>query len=925
MIKVRYERGVYLPEQDLWLDPWDAKRFAFISHAHSDHIAPHEEIIVSERTARLLHSRLPGHRTEHVLPFGEERIVQGIDLMLLPAGHIFGSAQCFLSLGDETLLYTGDFKLRPGKSAEQVQWRRADTLIMETTFGQPRYRFPPTANVIDQIVSFCRETIDDGKVAVLLGYSLGKAQEILCSLDGAGLTPMLHGSVYQTTRIYEQFGQSFCKYVRYNANDVAGKVLICPPSANRSQMLKRIPRKRVAMISGWAVDPNAVYRYQVDAAFPLSDHADYGDLIRYVELVQPQRVLTLHGFAAAFARDLRARGLEAWALSEENQMELHLPAAGSARPLRPSPSLSRTAESSETSFQHDACASESEFIAFASVGEAIAGTPSKLEKVRLLADYLRGLTSDQLPIAALYFTGRALAQSDLRTLQVGWAVIFRALQAATNINDVELHRIASAHGDAGKSAFEVLNGRTALQPFSIRESRDLFENLHRARGPRAKAKLLQNRFSTLSAREAQYVVKILTGDLRIGLREGLVEEAIAKAFDVPIENVREANMLLGDIGKTAALASRKELHRAELSIFRPIKCMLATPQPTAEAVWERFVDAADVGMGTASRTEGTVYLEDKFDGIRAQFHRSAERVEIFSRDLRRITGQFPELADQARNLQEDLILDGEIIAFQEGRRLSFFDLQRRLGRKSDGGDLFARAAADVPVAFVVFDLLWLNGQSLLTTPLRERRRYLGRIRLPSQFQIARVIPAHSAAEIEQTFRQARRRLNEGLMIKDPDSLYLPGTRGMFWFKLKKELATLDVVVVGAELGHGKRNNVLSDYTFAVRDETTGDLLPIGKAYSGLTDPEIAELTEHFKQNTIADHGRYRTVKPDIVLEVAFNSIQPSTRHASGLALRFPRIKAIRRDKNVDSIDTLQYARDLAGQRRNSPTDDDARN
>jgi len=196
--------------------------------------------------------------------------------------------------------------------------------------------------------------------------------------------------------------------------------------------------------------------------------------------------------------------------------------------------------------------------------------------------------------------------------------------------------------------------------------------------------------------------------------------------------------------------------------------------------------------------------------------------------------------------------------------------------------------------------------------LRERRRHLGRVRLPSQFQIAKATSAHSAAEIEQMFQQARRRFNEGLMIKDPESFYLPGTRGMFWSKLKKELATLDVAVVAVELGHGKRNNVLSDYTFAVRDEATGDLLPIGKAYSGLTDAEIAELTEHFKQNTIADHGRYRKVKPDVVLEVAFNSIQPSTRHPSGLALRFPRIRAIRHDKNVDSIDTLQYARDLAG-------------
>jgi len=902
MIEVRYERGVYLPEQDLWLDPWDAKPFAFISHAHSDHIAPHEEIILSERTSRLLQHRMPGHRTEHVLPFGEKGTVDGLDLMLLPAGHIFGSAQCFLFAGDETLLYTGDFKLRPGKSAERAQWRHADTLIMETTFGLPRYRFPPTEQVIDQIVAFCRETIEAAQVPVLLGYSLGKAQEILCSLDGAGLTTMLHGSVYRMTRIYEQFGQSFCNYVRYNANEVAGKVLICPPSTNRSQMLEKIPHRRVAMISGWAVDPNAIYRYGVDAAFPLSDHADYDDLIRYVGLVRPRRVFTLHGFAAEFASDLRMRGTEAWALTEENQMELDLggrdialrcPDGAARRPYRSPP--------------------QSEFLAFANIGEAIAATPAKLEKIRLLADYLRGLTSEQLPIATLYFTARAFAQSDLRTLQVGWAIIFRALQAATHIDDTELHRIASAHGDAGRSAFEILDGRTAPQLFSIRDSRELFENLHRARGPNAKAKLLQNRLSILSPREGEYVVKILTGDLRIGLREGLVEEAIAKAFDVPLEEVREANMLSGDIGQTALLASRKELHRAELSLFRPIKCMLATPQPTAEAVWERFAGATDTDRTAALSMRATVYLEDKFDGIRAQLHRAAQRVEIFSRDLRRITSQFPELADQARNFQEELIIDGEIIAFQEDRRLTFFDLQRRLGRTSDGTDLFARAAADVPVAFVIFDLLWLNGQSLVKTPLRERRRHLDGLRLPSQFQIARVIPAHSAAEIEQTFQQARQRLNEGLMIKDPESFYLPGTRGMFWFKLKKELATLDVVVVAAELGHGKRNNVLSDYTFAVRDEVTGDFLPIGKAYSGLTDAEIAELTEHFKQNTIADHGRYRTVKPDVVLEVAFNSIQPSTRHASGLALRFPRIKAIRRDKNVDSIDTLQYARELASQ------------
>jgi DNA ligase-1 len=903
MIDIRYDRGVYLPKQDLWLDPWDAKRFAFVSHAHSDHIALHDVVIVSARTARLMQARLPGKRKEQVVPFRERRMVHNVDLMLLAAGHIFGSAQLLLFTQEETLLYTGDFKLRPGKSAEPAEWRQADTLIMETTFGLPLYRFPPTEHVIDQVVAFCREALEEGEVPVLLGYSLGKAQEILCSLDGAGLTPMLHGSVYQMTRIYEQLGQSFCKYVRYNANDVGGKVLICPPTANRSRMLGKIPRKRVAMISGWAVDPNAVYRYQVDAAFPLSDHADYNDLVRYVDLVQPKRVFTLHGFAADFARDLRDRGVEAWALTEDNQMELALPTKN-VRDVSPA---------SRNSTAGTVVLPKSEFGTFATVGEAIGAIPAKLEKIRLLADHLRMLDQDRLPIETTYFTGRAFAQSDLRTLQVGGSIIYRAILGAAELSDAEFHRIAHSHGDAGKAAFEALGGRTKPEPFTLVQSRDFFEALHKTRGPVAKTELLQSRLARLSALEGQYLVEILTGDLRIGLREGLVEDAIARAFEVPLDEVKEANMLLGDIGATAALALRRELHRAELSIFRPIKCMLATPEPTAEAVWKRFA-------GEKATNAATVYVEDKFDGVRAQLHRSTERAEIFSRDLRRITDQFPELAAQAEKFEEELIVDGEIVAFEHGRKLTFFDLQKRLGRKNDGVDLFAGVAANVPVVFIIFDLLWLNGRSLLKIPLRERREWLGRLQLPRQFQRAQVLPAHSAAETEEIFQQARRRLNEGLMIKDPESFYSPGSRGMFWFKLKKELATLDVVVVAAELGHGKRNNVLSDYTFAVRDETTGDLLPIGKAYSGLTDAEIAELTEHFRQNTIIDRGRYREVKPDIVLEVAFNSIQPSSRHKSGLALRFPRIKAIRRDKNVDSIDTVEYARELAAQHANALVD-----
>ncbi|MEP6810625.1 MAG: MBL fold metallo-hydrolase, partial [Chthoniobacterales bacterium] len=245
MLEVRYEGGVYLPTQDLWLDPHQPKAFAFVSHAHSDHIAPHQEIIVSERTSRLMQARMPGERHEHILPFDQPTAVNGLNVTLLPAGHIFGSAQFFLEADAGTLLYTGDFKLRAGRSAEPAQWRAADTLIMETTFGLPRYRFPPTEEVVAQIVAFCREALEEKAVPVLLGYSLGKAQEILCSLAGAGLQPMLHGSVFRMTRIYEQFGQNCGDYERYNAENIDGKVLICPPSANRSRMLEKIPHKRV--------------------------------------------------------------------------------------------------------------------------------------------------------------------------------------------------------------------------------------------------------------------------------------------------------------------------------------------------------------------------------------------------------------------------------------------------------------------------------------------------------------------------------------------------------------------------------------------------------------------------------------------------------------------------------------------------------
>jgi DNA ligase-1 len=888
MISVRYHRGLELPEHGLWLDPEDPRPFAFVSHAHSDHIARHPEFIASAGTARLMQARLGGERRGHILEFGQPAKFRDFQITLIPAGHIFGSAQSFIESEHGSLLYSGDFKLRRGLSAEPAETRHAETLIMETTYGLPKYRLPPTEEVLARMIAFCHEALEDGAVPVLLGYSLGKAQEILCAILKAGLTPMLHGAVYQMTEIYRQLKPEFPEgYERYSAGHVEGKVLICPPSANRTIMLTRIKNRRVAVLTGWALDPGATYRYQCDAAFPLSDHADYTDLVRYVELVQPKRVLTLHGFAAAFAADLRERGFDAWALSQENQLELTLRrAAAPPKPERPKP-------------DSQPATAPSEFGAFAALGEQIAASASKLKKIALLADYLRSLDAARLPIAARFLTGRAFAQSDNRTLQVGWAVIKRAVMAAGGLNEQEFRAISRMYADAGKAAYEALLERTSPQEFSLLDALTLFDHLQAARGPVAKGELLRARLGAITPLEASYVVKILTGDLRIGLKSGLVEEAIAAAFEADLDAVREAQMFTGDLGEVASLAARHALEEATLHLFRPIQVMLASPEPTAQAVWERI----------AASHAPAAWTEDKFDGIRAQIHLGHGRAEIFTRDLRQITGQFADLVRAARAHEGEAILDGEILAYEQGRRLTFFDLQKRLGRKTED-DLFL-GASDIPVVFKAFDLLFLNGTSLLKRPLAERRLALESLALPAGLEVAPIHRVASAEDVEAAFLAARARGNEGLMIKDGASFYTPGRRGQAWLKFKKELATLDVVVVGAEQGHGKRSHVLSDYTFAVRDEASGQLLTIGKAYSGLTDAEIEELTEHFTATTLARHGRYREVSPEIVLEIAFDSIQASDRHASGLAMRFPRIKAIRRDKTPAQIDTLAHARRLA--------------
>jgi len=561
---------------------------------------------------------------------------------------------------------------------------------------------------------------------------------------------------------------------------------------------------------------------------------------------------------------------------------------------------------------------------FAEACERIAGTTKKLEKTAIVADYIKTSPSDEAATAAVFLSGRPFPVWEETTLQVGGTLLWRIVQELSGKSEPELTAAYRKLGDLGAVVGEVLPDRVGADasPSSL-DIQAAFRRIAAARGPTAKAALVRDLLSSVSPLEAKYIIKIMTGDLRIGLKESLVEEAIAKAFGGALREVQRANMLLGDIGETLRLAASGKLSEARMRLFHPLGFMLASPAASAEEALSYFENA---------------WVEDKYDGIRAQAHCSTGEVRIFSRTRDEITESFPELAEALAGLSRDSILDGEIVAWsyltaesgEAGRALPFGALQQRLGRKKVSEEMMRR----VPVAYLIFDVLYADGELLLDRPLHERAGILddllaaprspakppasgeqGRLALESsepavvaQVLRAPVFRASSANELDGLFEAAQARGNEGLMIKDPTSPYTPGRRGKSWLKLKRELATLDVVVTAVEYGHGKRIGVLSDYTFAVWD---GDqLVNIGKAYSGLTDAEIAEMTKWFLEHTIEDQGFRLIVEPKIVLEVAFNNMMRSDRHESGYALRFPRIVRLRPDKPADEADTIATANQI---------------
>ena len=542
---------------------------------------------------------------------------------------------------------------------------------------------------------------------------------------------------------------------------------------------------------------------------------------------------------------------------------------------------------------------------FVQLADTVGATTKKLEKLRLISEFFRNLSVTDAALGARFLSAHPFAGYDERTLGVGGRTLSRVIAEATGRTGENLSTTYLKHGDLGDMAQELLARTHRDGDFPLAEVAQLFEELAAVRSQEQKSELLAKAFASASAGDVKYMVKIITGDLRIGSKESLVEEAIGKAFERPLAEVRRANMMTGDIGETLTLAAENRLSSVRVRLFHPLGFMLAAPVERADDLFEKEAD--DLGASA-------LLVEEKYDGIRAQVHKDRNgKVRIFSRTLDEVT-EFPELVQPIRELPGELILDGEILAWRDNRPLPFTELQKRLGRKQI--DMWMQH--DIPVKFVAFDLLYQDGELLLEERLAVRKERLAAIfaNAAAALRVAGSVECRAAEAVQLAFRASLAAGHEGIVAKVADSPYKPGRRGGFWFKLKEPFATLDVVVTAVEYGHGKRHKVLSDYTFAVREGEK--LLNIGKAYSGLTDAEILEHTDFFLRHTVEDHGYRRTVEPKIVLEVAFNNIQKSSRHESGYALRFPRIVRIRTDKTVAEIDTLEnvtklFARQTAPQ------------
>lgn len=530
----------------------------------------------------------------------------------------------------------------------------------------------------------------------------------------------------------------------------------------------------------------------------------------------------------------------------------------------------------------------------------------------LISELFSLVTSEELPVVTHFVMGEVFPAWSDEEVGLGTGLLLNALSKSSGLPVKKIEDIVRETGDIGKTAVKALckvsKGQATFSSFldspvelSIMEVFERFKDISRATGKgsqTSRIKHLQYLFNSASSEEVGYIAKLAIEDMRIGVGEGIVRDAIAKAFGVPVASVERGYMLTNDMGLVAVTAKEggdEALLNLGLQVGRPIKLMLAQVTPDIE---------------TAIKDLGIVAAEWKFDGARVQIHKKGDEVTLYSRRLENITDSLPDIVAAVKKTvkADSAILDGEAVAIDEdGRPKPFQEILKRFRRKYD----VQNKVKHIPLILNLFDIMCLNGESLIELPLRQRREFLvSSVENSNLVHVDSQIITSDILQINSMYEQALQAGHEGIMIKNPESPYSPGKRGKNWLKKKPVMETLDLVVIGAEWGYGRRTSFLGSYALACHDPETGRFLAVGKVATGISDEQLAELTELFKEHIISESGTIVEIRPHIIFEVAFEEIQKSTNYESGYALRFPRLVRVRDDKSLEEVDTLERLEDM---------------
>ena len=547
-----------------------------------------------------------------------------------------------------------------------------------------------------------------------------------------------------------------------------------------------------------------------------------------------------------------------------------------------------------------------DFRSLAELCETLESTKKRKVMTEKVASFLKAIDPREIEPAVLMTLGRILPRWDQRVLEVSWVTLLKTINKITESEVNSFSCAVTETGDPG-DAVRLLFRKQKLRKQSvlftsqltILKAHELFQAVIQTSGEGSREKkerLLYTLLSMATPLEAKYITRILMRDMRIGFQEGSMELAVAKAFDISVDLVREATMFSGDVAEIAGLArtkGRKGLQNVRLMLLRPVKPMLAQVPPSPRDALKEH--------------GGETAFEQKLDGARIQIHKSGKLVKIFSRRLTDVTESLPEVVEltQKEIHEDNILLEGEVIAVgKNGNPLPFQHLMRRFGRVRE----VEQARLDVSIKLFLFDILLVNEEVLIKEPTSVRRKKLEET--AGSIPIVKQMVTKNAEIADKFLREALEEGHEGLMAKRLDASYTPGMRGKGWLKIKPTLEPLDLVIVAAEYGYGRRHGWLSDYYLAAREIKTGKLLTVGKTFKGLTDAEIKDITHRLKQLTVKKEGHRVIVQPRIVVETIYNEIQESSRYKSGMALRFARISRIRHDKNLDEVDTIEKVKEI---------------